>query len=781
MGNTETFKISAALKDLIGKELITDEFVAVFELVKNSFDANASKVEVIFENNYEQKKARIIVKDNGKGMNYNDLKNKWLFVAYSAKRLGKENEDYRDKIKTQRVFAGAKGVGRFSCDRLGKHLNLITIKDELNAKIENLAVNWEDFEKADEEEFVNIKVTHNVLFENNYEFKKGTVLEITGLRDNWNREHILKLKKSLAKLINPNQENDSENFEIEIIAKEESELDKEKNKKGENKNDLEIVNGPVRNSIFETLEIKTSNIFVQISPDGNYIETTLQDRGDLIYYLKETNPFKILKDISIYLFQLNRSAKYSFKRIMGMHSIEYGSVFVYKNSFRVYPYGDDGEDLLLIDRRKQQGYRRFLGTRDLIGRIEINGDQPELRETTSRDGGLVKTETYFKLVEFFYDYVLKRLENYVVNIIQWGDERINNETGEVSSELWAKDVKIQILELITGFINKEGVIDIQYEKDFLNIIFEKQVQSVDKIIKNISKTAAKSDNPELIKEAKKIEKAVREIKEDADRDKANAALEEERRKETEKKLDYVVSQKNFLQKDISNDTKNLESILHHIGLTTNFIRKDIENLVKALNIDASKDKLHEIIKRISKQNEKITSFSKYFKKINFSKESILPNEISQDIVLFVNEYIENVYKLRDDLRVNRELLNVKINMPKGLVHEIKFNPIDIIIVLDNLINNSFKNGATLVELTWATSGNSIQFSFKDDGRGIIDNILDNIFDFGFTTSRRGSGIGLYHVKEIIENMKGTIQVNNKLSKGVEFIFTFKAIDNETGL
>lgn len=772
MANTETFRISAALKDLIGKELITDEFVAVFELVKNSFDANASKVEVIFEKNYEPDNARIIIKDNGKGMNYDDLKNKWLFVAYSAKRLGKENEDYRDKIKTQRVFAGAKGVGRFSCDRLGRFLNLITIKDEPEPKIENLLVNWEDFENADDEEFVNIKVTHKVLTENAYKLKKGTVLEITRLRDNWDRERILKLKKSLAKLINPNQENDSDNFEIEIIAKDELTLDKEKSKKGEKKNDLEIVNGLVRNSIFETLEIKTSNILVQISPKGDYIETTLQDRGDLIYYLKEKNPYKNLKNISIYLFQLNRAAKSNFTRLMGMEPVKYGSVFMYKNGFRVYPYGEEGEDLLLIDRRKQQGFNRFLGTRDLIGRIEINGEQPELKETTSRDGGLVKTQTYRDLVEFFYDYVLKRLENYVVNIIAWGDPEIDKITKEViRPELWAKDVKVQILELISGYINSKDILEIQYDKDFLKIISDKQEQSVDKIVKNISKVAAKSGNPTMVKEAKKIEKAVREIKADADRDKAKAAKEEEKRKETEKKLDYVVSQKNFLQKDISDDTKNLESILHHIGLTTNFIKKDIENLVKAINSNASKDELQTIVKRLSQQNEKITSFSKYFKKVNFNIHS---NQLDVDLVSFTNEYIENVYKLRDDLRINRELLNVEINMPKGLEHKIKFNPIDMIIVLDNLISNSSKHGASKVELTWTKSGKSIQLSFKDDGKGIEDNILDSIFDFGFTTSRRGSGIGLYHVKEIIESLNGTIKVNNKLSKGVEFLITFKS-------
>ncbi|MBS1640843.1 MAG: sensor histidine kinase [Bacteroidetes bacterium] len=763
MANSENFKISAALKNLIGKELITDEFVAVFELVKNSFDADATKVEVIFENNNEPQNARIIIKDNGKGMNYDDLKNKWLFVAYSAKRTGKENDDYRDKIKPQRVFAGAKGVGRFSCDRLGSNLNLISIKNEPKTKIENLIVNWEDFENADEEEFINIKVSHKELKTNSYNLKHGTVLEISGLRDIWDRTRILKLKKSLAKLINPNQGNDSDKFDIEIIAKDEAIADKTE------KNKLDVVNGLVKNSIFETLEIKTSNILVQISSKGDVIETILQDRGDLIYHLKEKNPYTDLKNISVYLFQLNRTAKGNFTKAMGIEPVKYGSVFMYKNGFRVYPYGEPGEDLLLIDNRKQQGYNRFLGTRDLIGRIEINGEQADLKETTSRDGGLVKTETYYHLVEFFYDYVLKRLENYVVNIIQWGDERINRETGEVRPELWARDVKVQILEMITGFFNLKNYIDVQYNKDFLKIISDKQEKSVDKIVKNISRVAAKSGNPEMIKEAKIIEKAVKNIKADAEIATAKAEKAETLRKQTEEKLEAVVSQKNFLQSEISDDTKNLESILHHIGLTTNLIKTDIENLTKAINKGSSMEELADIVKRISRQNEKITSFSKYFKKVNFN---IYTNKLDVDIVSFTNEYIENVYKKRDDLRRNRELLNVKINTPKDFEYKIKFSPIDMIIVLDNLISNSSKHEASEVELTWRKSGKNIELSFKDNGAGIKDNVVENIFDFGFTTSRRGSGIGLYHVKEIIEKLNGTITVNNKLKKGVEFIISF---------
>lgn len=87
MDNNEFFKISSGLKSLIGAELITDIYVAIFELVKNSFDAKAQKVTITFNNLYsDNEPASITIEDDGKGMNYQDLKDKWLFVAYSAKK-----------------------------------------------------------------------------------------------------------------------------------------------------------------------------------------------------------------------------------------------------------------------------------------------------------------------------------------------------------------------------------------------------------------------------------------------------------------------------------------------------------------------------------------------------------------------------------------------------------------------------------------------------------------------------------------------------------------------
>src|SRR5579872_3797123 len=101
------FDVSTGLKRVLGRELITNDEVAIFEMVKNSFDADAKTVQIFFGED------SIIVADDGTGMSYDDLKNKWLFVAYSEKRPRAElGKDFRDVVAERGHFAGSKGIGR---------------------------------------------------------------------------------------------------------------------------------------------------------------------------------------------------------------------------------------------------------------------------------------------------------------------------------------------------------------------------------------------------------------------------------------------------------------------------------------------------------------------------------------------------------------------------------------------------------------------------------------------------------------------------------------------
>jgi len=782
------FKISAYLKNIIGKELITDEFVAVFELVKNSFDANASNVKIIFENQDIPELAKLVIVDNGKGMDYDELENKWLFVAYSAKKDGTEFDDYRNKIQTTRYFAGAKGVGRFSCDRLGSELNLITIKDEPKSEIENLIVNWDDFEKDAKEEFVNVSVKHQKLKSIKYDIAHGTVLEISGLRDFWNRERILKLKKSLAKLINPNQKNVRDNFSIEIVAK--GEIEKDNFLKNKKANDFEIVNGKIENKLFETLQIKTTNIKVWITKDGKKIISELWDRSDLIYKITENNPFPQLHNINAYLFQLNRSAKLTFTRLMGINQIDFGSVFMYKNGFRIYPFGEQGDDTLLIDRRKQQGYNRFLGKRDLIGRIEISGNNPELRETSSRDGGLLKTQAYNELVDFFYDFVLKRLERYTVDVIRWGDERVNKDTGEIHSIITSTDVKIKILNdsknlfnnsesslqqtinrEVIGFIKwlaiePKYIEEIEYDKEFFKIVEEKQNKSTSKTIQSIERKAEKLDDKEFIKNVRKIKKDFKQIQ----AAKKEAEEEAEKTKKEKEKVEKILEQQEketlFLREAIGDDSKELQSLNHHIAHTSKDISSLIDTLISFLKDNKPEKDLIRIIAKIDLKNLEISTLSQFVSKANFNTKS---QTINEDIVLLVSEYLDNVYDTKKILKKDIQILSITNN----LSFKLKVRPIQLIIIINNLISNAEKAKATKIIFEWKPKNNNeICLYINDNGLGITNKIVDRVFDFRFTTTN-GSGLGLFHTKEILNKLKSKIIVNNNIRQGTEFIITFK--------
>ena len=80
------FQVNAGIKNIVGKELIHSDSIAIIELIKNSKDADATKSTIQFINEQKSQDSSLIISDNGKGMSLNDLKNKWLNVAYSEKK-----------------------------------------------------------------------------------------------------------------------------------------------------------------------------------------------------------------------------------------------------------------------------------------------------------------------------------------------------------------------------------------------------------------------------------------------------------------------------------------------------------------------------------------------------------------------------------------------------------------------------------------------------------------------------------------------------------------------
>lgn len=189
---TLAFRVSSGLKNIIGRDLISDKYIAIFELVKNSYDAGATKVTISFlqtDNGNE----KIVISDDGIGMTYDDIINKWLFVAYSAKKVqNRKKPTFRDKVR--REFAGAKGVGRFSCDRLGERLILLT-KTEKEKITHEVEVDWANFEVDDTKEFIKIPVEYSEVKESLGDKKNGTTLIVENLREEWSRNDLLRLKK----------------------------------------------------------------------------------------------------------------------------------------------------------------------------------------------------------------------------------------------------------------------------------------------------------------------------------------------------------------------------------------------------------------------------------------------------------------------------------------------------------------------------------------------------------------------------------------------------------
>ena len=822
------------IKNIIGKELINNDNVAVMELVKNSYDAGAKNVTVEFKNlkSQNRKNHEIIIADDGIGMSKEDILHKWLNLAYSIKRI--------QNAQNNRLQAGNKGIGRFSCDRLGKKLDIYTKKDD---KAYHLRIDWEDFENVQD---YNIQINQipmklkevsdaEIYQDTAYPIgKNGTIVKISYLRARWikfnenslfnevlNYQKFVSLKSALEKLINKSQV-ESDNFKIILRVEE---IDD----KGEDSYNKKI-NGEIENKFFEKLDFDTTYIHSAISDDGKHIITKLKDRDKIIFQTIEKNiEFPDLKGVKIILMHLNPYGKAYFKKQMGVRSVDFGSVYLFINGFRIPPYGEIDNDSFGLEMRKGQGQRRYLGGREIIGRIEIEDRDEQYSIISSREG-IVQNESFRQLIHkstkstksqtknngFFYK-TLKRLEKYVVEGLKWDSvprsmtesiikEMVEQKDWKENKEIYLidRDEKLSTIskkifkimsvdftdimdlnindEVLSHLIEKDTLKTqkniTQFLKDFSKIpnyaVNQKTKQFVKKIIENIGdETLLKKVDFILNNKVNEIDNLLDKEKTYNQLDKKIKILEGEQ-KNLKQELKTVKTQKEqfeqqvtYLKSVTSKDIKELVAFQHHIGLYATTAKNFTLDSIDLLNSepDFNKDTLKKLQKTIL-ELDKIKIISKYITRDDFLSTA---KKVKADIVEFIFNYVKSIYEITTNQEFNIE---IKTN---DIVHICKFEPIKINIILDNLLSNSKKEqiGARHVKITFSKENNDLMMEYIDDGKGLDSSIVDtnSIFEMGITTTT-GSGLGLYHVKELLKEMKSDISVERQ-NQGIKFLIRFK--------
>ena len=203
------FRFHARAVAALGRDLVTNDIVAVMELVKNSYDALASSVEVRIRNGSEDGgTSRIEVDDDGHGMDYVTIRDVWCVIATPFRserpisRMG----------SLARSATGEKGLGRLAAARLGRSVDIVT-KTE-GGPVLHFEVNWDDLLKTDDLADAGFGVSE--LPAAAYEVEHGTRVSVGGLRSNWDDGKIDELGRHLARLVSPFANTDDFSLRVQV-------------------------------------------------------------------------------------------------------------------------------------------------------------------------------------------------------------------------------------------------------------------------------------------------------------------------------------------------------------------------------------------------------------------------------------------------------------------------------------------------------------------------------------------------------------------------------------
>ena len=380
----------ARIINLIGNELISDEAVAIVELVKNAYDADATEVEVRFEGEEPTRPERIIVRDDGIGMDLDTILGPWFEPGTISRRR-------KHRSPGNRLYLGAKGIGRFAAARLANTL-ILKSKSASNDNLIVVTVDWGQFD--DDSYLDDVEIDYKV--QPARKPPHGTRLMLETLRKiRWSEEDFEHLQARLARLVSPFDE--IEGFRIKLDLPGFPQLSGEVEPPKLILKPKYLLRGKLDKSGAFTGEIRI---------DDNVVETFRSRRVEG----KDKHPFCGHFEVEVRAWDRDREGLDPIVERLGTGIREvrktldnFCGVSIYRDGFRVHPYGEQGNDWLNLDNRSRQNPARNLANNQLVAAIRISRKgNPGLQDRSTREGMIINDE--HRALENWFKNVLSLLE-----------------------------------------------------------------------------------------------------------------------------------------------------------------------------------------------------------------------------------------------------------------------------------------------------------------------------------------------------------------------------------
>jgi hypothetical protein len=666
----------ARIISLLGDELISDEPVAVVELVKNSYDADATSVSVIFEGIDPN---TLTISDNGVGMTLETVKTGWFEPGTVIKK--------REKCSPSgRLYLGAKGIGRFAAARLGEAL-LMQTKMKSESEGVSVLLDWGRF---DDESYLD-EITLDYDIGQIPHLEHGTILELSNLhaKKHWVEDDFRSLHNRLSRLILPFEtdtgQSEAMNFEINLSIPGYPELTGKVQPH-------ELTNKPKYRL---TGSLSPEGVFNgEIKFDGKRAKKLnnkkLGSKGEMV----PCGPFEVeirawdrdRPGLSPFMLQFNQS-------LAGIRGIlnEYCGVSIYRDGFRVYPYGEKGTDWLSLDTRSRQTPTHRLANNQIIAAVRISRhDNPNLIDRTTREG-LVHNHEYHAITDWFIRILaLLEDERYAVR------PREETKPEELSTLFEAFDIS-----------------DVVTEAD-------KQLGKAHPV----SKMVRQKDTD--------IREGVKRLQEHYSRVLLAAGLGQ--------LVDLVIHEIGAPLGRVSRDVEHLEKqLMGAFGINA---------LDKMLGIGAHKKlentfiKIKAWLEQIGNLREKL--IPKAAGKRGRVSSFVVQEEISDNLALFAA--LTAKQKIECEMRAPKQPMVV--HMSRSNLGQIIANLLDNSIYWLTRHHGDGKGGKIDIKVTILKHGFRIRFS--DDGPGVAEEDVERIFDQEFSRKPNGMGLGLFIARQVIE-------------------------------